>query len=116
MKAASRQRKGKAGEQEAAQILSDLLGVEVKREAAAYLPGFSAPDVTRTGGIHWEIKRRKFSDLPAWLRQASGDAQGRIPCVCHRPNRSDWMLTIRLNDLPLFAKEISAILSRGGVL
>ena len=112
MKAASRQRKGKAGEIEAAEILSGLLGVDVQREAAAYLPGFSAPDISRVGDLHFEIKRRKFTDLTAWLRQAAHDAQGRVPVVCHRPNRADWMLTIRLADLPRLAREIAGILGR----
>lgn len=114
MKAASRQRKGKIGEQEAAEILSKLLGVEVKREASAYLPGIQCPDVSRIGNVHVEVKRRKFMDLPAWLRQATHDAQGRLPVVVHRPNRAEWMATVRLNDLPRLAREIAGII-QGGV-
>ena len=113
MKPASRQRKGKAGEIEAAQILSKLLGVEVKREAAAYLPGFSAPDITRTGGIHWEVKRRQLTALPEWLRQATKDAGGRVPVVVHRPNRAEWMATVKLNDLPRFCREIAGVIQGG---
>lgn len=110
MKPKSAQQKGVRGEQEAAEILSGLLGVEVRREASAYLPGFSAPDVSRVAGCHFEIKRRKFTALPEWLRQATRDAQGRVACVIHRPNRAEWMATIRLSDLPRLAREIAGIL------
>jgi len=108
MKAKSAQRKGKTGEVEAARILSEILGVPVRRESGPYLPGFSHPDVSRIGELHFEIKRRKFLDLTAWLRQAAQDAQGRVPVVVHRPNRAEWMLTIHLNDVIRFCREVAA--------
>jgi len=108
MKAKSAQRKGKTGEVEAARILSEILGVPVRRESGPYLPGFAAPDVSRVGNIHIEVKRRQHTNLTAWLRQATQDARGRVPVVCHRPNQAEWMLTIRLNDVIRFCREVAA--------
>jgi hypothetical protein len=106
------QRKGKRGELEAAARLSELLGVEAKRGAQKYLFGWQAPDVYGVPGCHIEIKRHKRESLTSWMRQAVADACGKIPVVIHRPNRAEWLLTIRLNDLPAFAKCIGSILDR----
>jgi len=111
MSGRSSQQKGKRGEIEAAEILSDLLGVKIKREAAMYLPGFVAPDVSRVAGLHFEVKRRKLTALPEWLRQAKKDAGAkRVPVVVHRPNRNAWMLTIHLADLPALARAVCRII------
>jgi hypothetical protein len=106
------QRKGAAGEREAAARLSELLGVEAKRGAQKYLFGWQAPDVYGVPGCHIEIKRHKRESLTAWMRQAVGDACGKIPVVIHRPNRADWMLTIRLDDLPALARAVVALLDK----
>ena len=106
------QRKGKRGELEAAARLSELLGVQAKRGAQKYLFGWQAPDVYGVPSCHIEIKRHKRESLTAWMRQAVADSCGKIPVVIHRPNKADWMLTIRLNDLPALARAVVAILEK----
>ena len=105
----SSQRKGKQGEHELAAVLSNLFGVPVKRMASAYLPGFIAPDVYGLPGIHVECKRRERVALHAAIRQARRDAMDSTPIVAHRGNRSAWLVTVALDDLPELARRIRSV-------
>lgn len=109
MKPRSSQRKGKHGELELADKLTQLFRVPVKRMASAYLPGIIAPDVFGLPGIHIEVKRRERVALHAAIRQARRDAMDNTPIVAHRANRCPWLVTIALEDLPGLAKKISTI-------
>ncbi len=103
------QRKGSRGERELAAMLSDLLGIECRKASSPYLPGVIAPDIHIAGDLHIEVKRRERFSIPAALRQSRNDARpGRVPVVCHRPNRHGWMVTLELNDLPRLAAAVMA--------
>ncbi len=101
------QRKGKAGELEAAAMLSKVFGCPVKRMAAAYLPGLIAPDVYGLPGIHCEIKRVQRLNICAALRQARRDACGAVPLILHRRNREGWVASIHLEDVPELARRLT---------
>ena len=105
----SSQRKGKNGELELAEILTALFKVPVKRMASAYLPGIVAPDVYGVPGIHIEVKRRERVALHAAIKQARHDGIGRTPIVAHRGNRSAWLVTVALDDLPELARRIRSV-------
>jgi hypothetical protein len=105
-------RKGSNGERELAAELTRLLGVECHRAASPWLPGILRPDVRLSAGmIHIEVKRREHVSLPAALRQAKADAQGKVAVVCHRSNHEPWMLTVALDDLPALAEEVWKIVN-----
>jgi Holliday junction resolvase len=105
------QRKGSRAERELASVLTDLLGVECRKGSSPFLPGIIAPDVHVAGNIHIEVKRRERFSLPAALSQSEADAgAGQVPVVCHRPNRHDWMMTVRLSALPKLAAAIMSII------
>ena len=107
------QRKGASGERELAAVLTDLLGVPCVKGSSPYLPGIVAPDIRLVGALHVEVKRRETFSIPAAVRQAKHDADGgKVPVVCHRPNRTPWMLTIELADLPALVQAVGSLLSR----
>lgn len=105
----SSQRKGKQAELELAEKLSAMFGIQCRRMAAAYLPGFIAPDVFGLPGIHVEAKRREKVALHAAIRQARYDAGESVPIVAHRANRCPWLVTVELSDLVKLAKRICTI-------
>ena len=100
MTARSSQKKGADGEREVAALLTALFGVEVRRGASPYLPGWQAPDVFGLAGVHIECKRVQRLDLCAALRQARRDSDGKVGLVLHRRNRELWVASVLLADLP----------------
>jgi len=66
--------------------------------------GRSGPDLTGMPGLGPEIKGRRDLKLTVWLRQATKNADGRLPFVIHRPDGfgqgsiADWPVTLRLDD------------------
>lgn len=102
-------KKGYRGETELADILSAMFGVEVKRGASPYLPGFIARDVIGLPGVHVEVKRREKVCLPDALRQARHDSGGLLPIVAHRGNGQPWSVTVLLEDLPALVDTIAKL-------
>lgn len=94
-------RKGKAGELEACQKLRELFGWAVQRsQQFCGRAGDDDIQVAQTPGLFWEIKREQNCNVHKAMQRASEDAGRRCPVLMHRKNRSDWLLTIRLADLP----------------
>jgi Holliday junction resolvase len=97
------QRKGAAGEREAAAELRRLFGVAARR-GRQFCGSPESPDVvTDLDGVHFEIKRCEALRLYAALEQAIADARHRIPVVLHRQNNKPWVAIVRLDDLPSLA-------------
>lgn len=47
---------------------------------------------------HVECKRRERLDIPAWCRQAEGEADARmVPLVVYRSSRQPWRVVLRLD-------------------
>ena len=99
----SQRTKGAAGEREIANILSDALGIAVRRKLGQArdsghdidLPGFSV-----------EVKRRKrIAGLYEWIAQA----ETQTPALMIRADGKDWLVVMKLPDwLKLAREEISA--------
>ena len=96
--------KGKRGELELAAELKRLFNIEARR-GVQYHGGADSPDVTtELSELHFEVKRTERLSLYPALKQAIDDAgTEKIPVVCHRANHQDWVVIIRLNDLPKLA-------------
>jgi hypothetical protein len=76
---ASERRKGAAGENELAKILTEQLGWAVKRNIGQARDG--GDDIT-TGQFRWEVKRRKGIAVHEWVEQAvRASGPGDIPVV-----------------------------------
>lgn len=91
--------KGKRGEREIVRYYSDR-GFSAIRTAplqAGFVEG--AADVSGVGNFHIEVKRQEALNIWKALEQAEGDAaEGMIPTVHFRRNRSDWYVALRLDD------------------
>lgn len=91
------QRKGAAGERELANILRDMYGYEVKRGSVFHRQS----DMVGLPGVHPEVKRVERLNIHEAMEQAKAEAAKRkdgIPTVFHRRNRTEWLVTMRLED------------------
>ncbi len=106
--------KGARGERDAAGAWAKLFGWA--RRGQQFAGGADSPDiVTSTPGIHVEVKRTERGNPYAWLRQAIADAGPKCPLVLHRRNNEEWIVIVRLTDVPRLAKEVAqAVEAVGG--
>lgn len=97
--------KGKRGERELAKELRELGFNECKR--GQQFSGIEGEDVVGIEGVHIECKRTETLRLYEALDQAIRDADGKkIPIVCHKKNRGEFVAVLRLRDVVEFAKII----------
>lgn len=94
-------KKGKEGELEACHTLAALFGWAAERsQQYCGRGGDDDVQVAQTPSLFWEIKRQENLNVHKAMQRASEDAGRRCPVLMHRKNRSEWLLTIRLADLP----------------
>jgi len=99
--------KGQVGEREFATELSWVLNCDAHR-GRQYHGGQDAPDVkTDLLGIHFEVKRCEALSLYPAMAQAEEDASGDVPVVAHQKNRREWLLVVKLNDLPRLVEKLN---------
>ncbi len=99
--------KGKVGEREAAAALNEMLGTDCRR-GVQYQGGTDSPDVIGIAGVHVEVKRVEALNIRKAVEQATVDAgEGKTPIVLHRQNRTPWLVTCRLTDLPSLARAVT---------
>jgi hypothetical protein len=95
-------RKGKVGELEAAQFLRETFGWTTRRSQQHSGTADSADlRVSQTPDLWWEIKRVERLNVPKTMKIAVAQSGRRTPVLMHRPSRSEWLLTIRVIDLPV---------------
>lgn len=94
--------KGARGELELAAFLAER-GYKARR-GQQFSGGTESPDVIcRDLPVHLEVKRVEAGNLYTWLEQAKRDAGTKLPLVCHKRNRKDWVAIMPLEDfLTLF--------------
>ena len=99
--------KGKAGELELSRKLKEY-GYEAKR-SVQYNGKDGQADVLGLPRIHIECKRVERLNLYDAMEQAKRDAKnGDAPTVFHRKNRSNWLVTMELDDFMKLYKEYEA--------
>lgn len=90
-------RKGSAGERELANKLKEY-GYDTRR-SVQYNGQNGQADVIGLPDIHCEIKRVEKLNIYNAVDQAKRDAKnGDFPTVFHRKNRSNWLVTMELED------------------
>lgn len=98
--------KGKRGEREARDRLNELFGWKCRR-GQQYAGG---PDSADLGDIpvdvHFEVKRVEKLNLHSAIQQAISDAGNNVPVVLHKRNRGEWIVSLRLDDLPRLVEEM----------
>ena len=96
--------KGRAGEQEVANILRNELGIAVHRNWAQQA-AIGGCDLIGIPGWAIEVKRTKKgsdADISSWWQQAAQQANdaGKLkPALVYRFDRHDWKARISLHDL-----------------
>lgn len=89
--------KGCKGERELSKILRDY-GYTARR-GQQYSGANGDADVVGIPGVHIECKRVEKLNIHDAMQQAMRDARdGEIPVVMHRKNRTEWLVTMRLED------------------
>ena len=89
--------KGCKGERELSKILRDY-GYTARR-GQQYSGANGDADVIGITGVHIECKRVERLNIHDAMNQAVRDANdGEIPVVMHRKNRTEWLVTQRLDD------------------
>lgn len=89
--------KGAAAERELANILRRH-GYTARR-GQQYSGAKGDADVVGIPGVHIECKRVERLNIHDAINQSIRDArEGEIPVVIHRKNRTEWLVTMRLED------------------
>lgn len=102
--------KGKAGERELANVLTDHYGVDCRR-GQQFCGANGDADVVGLRGIHIECKRVQKLNVVKAMDKAAEDARdGDIPTVWHRKNGKPWLVTIREQDLKAFVLRMLPII------
>jgi hypothetical protein len=90
--------KGKRGELEWAALLR-VYGWAGARRSQQFCGTAGDGDVVGVDGLHFEVKRVEQLNLRSAMEQAILDAaEGDVPVVAHKRNRSGWMVTLRAED------------------
>lgn len=97
--------KGAAGEREFCKLLSEALGIEVKRKLGQARDG---GDDCQVGKFRIEVKRRETLSVVKWCEQVEAAAgAGEVPVVAFRRNGEKWRVVLSLDDfLPLMRGEL----------
>ena len=99
--------KGAAGERELAKVLRGM-GFGDCRRGQQFCGSPDSPDVAGIAGLHIEAKRTERLNIHAAMAQSIADAGSNVPTVCHRRNRGEWLVTLRLEDLARLGEIVGA--------
>lgn len=93
--------KGKAGELEFSNLCKGH-GYNTRRTQQFCGSSGQAADVVGLDGISIEVKRVEHLNIHEAMHQAIRDStaagKGDLPIVAHRKNRTDWLVTMRVED------------------
>lgn len=106
---ASQRRKGATAERELAALLTDALGIAVKRNLGQARD--SGDDIT-VGRYRIEAKNHARLSVPEWLRQAEASCTraGDVPIVAFRQPGGRWYVVTAIEDwVPLVRDDITGI-------
>lgn len=99
--------KGKRGERELSRVLREY-GYDCRR-GQQYSGANGDADVVGLPGIHIECKRKEKLNIHDAVAQAVRDKKdGELPTVFHRRDRTDWLVTMPLEDWIAMYREYSA--------
>ena len=101
-------RKGKDGELELVSHLKRLLPGSQPRRAQQYSGAESASDIIAPGLPNtWiECKRVQNLNLHNTMCKSADQCGGLTPVVFHRKNNCEWLVTIRLEDIVSFSRQV----------
>lgn len=101
-------RKGKTGERELSHKLTEIFGVQCRRNQQ-FCGAAGDADVVGLLGIHIESKRCETLSIYKAMEQAQADAKnGDVPTVFHRRNGKQWLVVCNLDDLKTLVSRLSS--------
>ena len=103
-------RKGLEGEREAAHALNAVLPHAQARRAQQYCGTETSADLVCEGldGVMVEVKRRQSMNIHKVMAESLAHCtEAMLPVILHRKNGEEWLLTIRLEDLPKALEKLS---------
>lgn len=95
--------KGKNGELEAAHALNAVLPHAKARRAQQFAGHHTAADLVCDGlpGIMVEVKRKQALNLHKTMDKSLEDCtEDQTAVILHRKDNCEWLLTVRLEDVP----------------
>jgi len=104
--------KGRQGEREAGKQLDRLIGGDWRRSLVQSRAGNEDADIISDEwpDLFVEVKRGKRTSPNAALQQAceASSGSGRLPLALTRADGSQWLLTLKADDLPGLVRLIAA--------
>jgi len=103
--------KGARTELELAKKLQELFGWKSHRTAQRTgKMGDADINIPEAPQLLVKSKAVEKLNIHLTMERAAEDAKakGKLPVVCHKKNRTGWLVTVRLEDLPMFASMIEA--------
>ena len=103
-------RKGKNAELACAKILNELLPHAQCRRSQQFKGDKTAADLTCDGlpGVMFEVKRRQSMNIHKVMAESLAHCtEAMLPVILHRKDNEEWLLTIRLEDLPKALEKFS---------
>ena len=101
--ACNAKRKGSEGERQAAHALNAVLPHAKARRSVQYAGHHTAADLVCEGlpGIMVEVKRKQSLNLHRTMDKSLEDCtEDQTPVILHRKDNCEWLLTVRLEDVP----------------
>jgi Holliday junction resolvase len=101
--------KGARTERELSQKMKEVFGWEAHRtNQFCGKNGDSDVIIPELPQVFVESKAVERLNVPAAMARAVEDAAaaGKLPVLCHKRNRGEWLLTLRLEDLPRFSEMV----------
>ena len=101
--ACNAKRKGSEGERQAAHALNAVLPHAKARRAQQFAGHHTAADLVCEGlpGIMVEVKRKQSLNLHKTMDKSLEDCtEDQTPVILHRKDNCEWLLTVRLEDVP----------------
>lgn len=101
--ACNSRRKGKNAELTCAKLINELFPHAQCRRSQQFKGDKTAADLTCDGlpGIMVEVKRRQSMNLHSVMNKSLEDCtEDQTPVIVHRKDNEEWLLTVRLEDLP----------------
>lgn len=108
--------RGKRGERCLAQKLREVMGWHGARRSVQYCGDAGDSDVTvpEVPGLFLESKLVEKLNVQAAMDVAIRQAGERVPVLCHRRSRTEWLVTLPLRCLPEFERILAAARTMSG--
>lgn len=102
--------KGARAERELSRYLGEKLGWTARRTAQRMGKSGDASDVVveEAPALHIECKMVERLNLEKAMEQAMRDCLQKLPVVCHRKIRGEWMLTVHIKNLKQLSSMVIA--------